>query len=99
MEGHLEYNIILTDVFVFQNADLLKHKIQQRPDRQALVQQHILEGKLRNYNALGINVSNCELVYVIRSHFSGSVYHSHPHLIKPSLKKPYSLDFSLCFAG
>ena len=31
---------------VFQTGDLLRHKIQHRPDRQLLVQQHILEGKM-----------------------------------------------------
>lgn len=31
-------------ICVFQTGDLLKHKIQHRPDRQVLVQQHILEG-------------------------------------------------------
>ena len=30
---------------VIQTGDLLRHKIQHRPDRQLLVQQHILEGK------------------------------------------------------
>ena len=31
-------------LFYFQTGDLLRYKISHRPDRQQLVQQHILEG-------------------------------------------------------
>lgn len=41
--------LMIVNLFVcrFQMGDILKSKIQRRPDRQELIQQHILEGENR----------------------------------------------------
>lgn len=46
----LNFQLHLMYYFLLQIGDSLRFKISHRPDRQQLVQQHILEGKYKTHN-------------------------------------------------
>lgn len=52
-----------------KTGDLLKAKIQQRPDRQELVRQHILEGESSVYSGS----SRCQIQHLSGSHCTATV--------------------------